>query len=248
MKVSIITATYNSASTIADAIQSVREQTYRDIEHLIIDGASTDDTIEKIQSINNQIKIISEKDKGIYDAMNKGIKYASGDIIGILNSDDFYKDKFVIEKVVRFFSMDHCDALYGDLLYVDANDLNKVKRKWISGNHQRKDFLKGWMPPHPTFFVKKEVYEKYGGFNLDLGSAADYEMMLRLMYKYAIKTAYLPEVMIHMRTGGVSNKNIFNRLKANRGDRMAWKINGLQPKWYTLYLKPLRKVGQFFNK
>ncbi len=104
------------------------------------------------------------------------------------------------------------------------------------------------MPPHPTFFVKKEVYEKYGGFNLDLGSAADYEMMLRLMYKYAIKTAYLPEVMINMRTGGVSNKNIFNRLKANRGDRMAWKINGLQPKWYTLYLKPLRKVGQFFNK
>jgi len=248
LKISIITATYNSSATIVDAIRSVQQQTYQNIEHIIIDGLSADDTIEKITSVDSQIKIVSEKDNGIYDAMNKGIAAATGDIIGILNSDDFYKDRFVLEKVARFFAVDRCDALYGDLLYVDANDLNKVKRKWISGVHQRKDFLKGWMPPHPTFFIRKECYQQYGVFNLQLGSAADYELMLRMMYKHRIKTAYLPEIMIYMRTGGVSNKNISNRLKANRGDRMAWKINGLQPEWYTLYLKPLRKVGQFFRK
>lgn len=235
LKISIITATYNSSATIVDAIRSVQQQTYQNIEHIIIDGLSADDTIEKITSVDPQIKIVSEKDNGIYDAMNKGIAAATGDIIGILNSDDFYKDQFVLEKVARFFAVDRCDALYGDLLYVDANDLNKVKRKWISGVHQRKDFLKGWMPPHPTFFIRKECYDQYGVFNLQLGSAADYELMLRMMYKHRIKTAYLPEIMIYMRTGGVSNKNISNRLKANRGDRMAWKINGLQPEWYTLY-------------
>ena len=248
MKVSIITATYNSASTILDAIQSVQQQTYQNIEHIIIDGVSTDDTIEKIQSIHHPIKIISEKDKGIYDAMNKGIAQASGDVIGILNSDDFYSNENIIEKVVKQFEVIDCDALYGDLLYVDANNTNNIKRRWVSGNYERKDFLKGWMPPHPTFFVKKEVYEKYGVFNLDLGSAADYELMLRFMFKHNIKTVYLPEVMIHMRTGGVSNKSLVNRLRANRGDRQAWRVNGLKPGLFTLTLKPLRKVGQFFKK
>ena len=248
LKVSIITATYNSSATIVDAIKSVQEQSHSNIEHIIVDGLSTDDTIEKIKSIDQQIKIISEKDNGIYDAMNKGIAIASGDIIGILNSDDFYASKLVIESVVRIFSIINCDALYGDLLYVDSKHIFKVKRKWISGMHQRKDFLKGWMPPHPTFFVKKEVYEKYGVFNLELGTAADYELMLRFIYKHQINTFYLPEVLIHMRTGGASNKNIFNRLKANHGDRQAWRVNDLKPGLFTLYLKPLRKISQFFKK
>ncbi len=244
MKVSIITATFNSASTVADTIRSVQQQTYQNIEHIIIDAVSKDNTLEIVRSMHQGI-IISEKDKGIYDAMNKGIAFASGGIIGILNSDDFYADKNIIEKIVDLFQSTNCDAVYGDLLYVDYNDLSKIKRKWISGAHSIRSFLYGWMPPHPTFFVKKEVYEKLGGFNLQLGSAADYELMLRFIFKEKIKLSYLNEVIVKMRTGGVSNKNLSNRLMANKNDKLAWKINNLRPFWFTTILKPLRKIVQF---
>ena len=247
MKISIITATYNSAGTVADTIQSVANQSYKKIEHIIIDGLSKDNTLEVVKNSEHNGPVYSEKDKGIYDAMNKGISKATGDVIGILNSDDFYASNDIIEQVAHLFETTDCDLLYGDLYFVDQNDINKIKRKWISGGYKLKDFLYGWMPPHPTFFVRKEVYEKYGVFNMELGSAADYELMLRLMYKHKLKTAYLNKVMVLFRIGGASTKNINNRVKANLNDRRAWIVNGLTPKWFTLHLKPLRKIKQFIG-
>ena len=247
MKVSIITATYNSANTIIDTINSVKNQTYPNIQHLIIDGLSTDNTVEIINTSNFKGDIYSEKDKGIYDAMNKGISLAKGEIIGILNSDDFYADDSVIKDVVKIFEETNCDAVYGDLVYVDSVDTKIVKRNWVSGSYKRENFLKGWMPPHPTFFVRKDLYAKYGNFNISLSSAADYELMLRFLYKYNVKLAYLQKTLVQMRVGGKSNISINNRVIANLEDRKAWKINGLKPCWYTLYLKPLRKLSQFFT-
>ena len=249
IKVSIITATFNSSKTILDTLRSVQTQSYPSIEHIIVDGVSTDSTIELIKSTDNfKGEIHIGKDKGIYDAMNKGIRLVNGDIIGILNSDDFYADETIIEKVVSLFNETGCDAVYGDLLYVNAIDTSKTIRHWVSGNYKRDNFLQGWMPPHPTFFVRKELYNKYGLFNISLWGAADYELMLRFLYKHHCSLAYLPEVMVHMRAGGQSNQSIINRLKANLEDRKAWRINGIKPKWYTLYLKPLRKLNQFINK
>ncbi|MFY7900789.1 MAG: glycosyltransferase family 2 protein [Chitinophagaceae bacterium] len=246
MKVSIITATYNSEKTIIDTLNCVSKQTYLNIEHLIIDGLSKDDTISIVNKYQHNKKIVIEKDKGIYDAMNKGIENSTGEIVGILNSDDFYSSHSVIQKIVDKFKETNCDALYGDLMYVDETDTNKIFRKWKSGSYKLNSFLYGWMPPHPTFFVRKDVYEKFGKFNLDLKSAADYEIMLRFLYKNKIKTSYLKEVLVHMRNGGQSNANLKNRIFANMEDRKAWTINGLKPYWFTLYLKPLRKVTQFF--
>ena len=247
MLVSIITATYNSKATITSNLSSIKEQTHPFIEHIIIDGASNDNTLSIIKDQSPSAKIFSEKDNGIYDAMNKGIALATGDIIGILNSDDLYMNNSIIEKVVKLFEQENCDAVYGDLIYVDANDTSKIKRRWKAGSFIKNDFLYGWMPPHPTFFVKKEVYEKYGKFNLSVFTAADYELMLRFVYKYGIKVAYLQEIMVKMRTGGASNESIANRLLANKGDRMAWKINDLKPFWFTLMAKPLRKITQFIT-
>ena len=244
MKVSIITATYNSAITIADSIRSVQQQSYQNIEHIIVDAVSEDDTLTIVNAMHHGV-LVSEKDKGIYDAMNKGIALANGEIIGILNSDDYYADDSIIEKVVRLFEATDCDAVYGDLLYIDADDASKIKRKWIAGKHSKQSFLFGWMPPHPTFFVKKNIYDQHGVFNLQLGSAADYELMLRMIYKQGIKVSYLNEVIVKMRTGGVSNKNLQNRLLANKNDKKAWLINDLKPYWFTIILKPMRKIVQF---
>ncbi len=246
MKVSIITVCYNSAKTIEDTIKSVISQSYKDVEYLILDGQSTDNTVEIVNKYQDKIAFISsEKDKGMYDALNKGIEKANGDIIGILNADDFYVDEHVVEKVVAHMEEEKSDALYADLYYVEEDDTSKIKRHWVSGKYKEGDFLKGWMPPHPTFFVRKEVYEKYGAFNLDLKSAADYELMLRLIHKHNIKLSYLAEVIVKMRVGGMSNASLKNRLKANREDKKAWEINGLKPKPYTLLFKPLRKLKQF---
>jgi len=249
LKVSIITITYNSESTLVETIDSVLSQTYKDIEYIIIDGASTDDTGSIVHSYKDKItKFVSEKDNGLYDALNKGIAMATGDVIGILHSDDFYINHHTIENVVNTFKTHHADAVYADLFYVDKEDTSKVHRKWKSGLYKHGMFMHGWMPPHPTFFVKRSVYEKYGSFNLDLVSAADYELMLRFIHKHKIKLAYLPEFIIKMRVGGKSNVSIKNRIRANNEDKKAWKMNGLKPHFYTLYVKPLRKIIQLFKK
>ena len=245
MKVSIITATYNSAATIKDTLLSVKKQTYNDIEHIIVDGVSTDSTLDLLTYFHHSGPMLSEHDKGIYDAMNKGVGMASGDIIGILNSDDFYPHARVIEKVVKAFENEDCDAVYGDLNYVDPFHLKKVLRKWIAGGYSRNLFYKGWMPPHPTFFVRREVYEKYGNFNINFKSSSDYELLLRFLLLKEIRVKYIPGVLVHMRAGGYSNRSIKNRFAAHIEDYRAWKTNGLSPKWYTLAMKPLRKVKQY---
>ena len=247
MKVSIITATFNSAATVLDTLKSVQSQTWQALEHIVVDGASTDDTLRLLEAGKHRGPFVSEPDKGIYDAMNKGIQMASGEIVGILNSDDVYANPTIIEKVVQLFEQTGADAVYGDLWYVDAADMQRVKRKWVAGSYRREAFLYGWMPPHPTFFVRKSVYKQYGLFNLDMYTAADYELMLRFLYKYQIPAAYLPEVMVKMRVGGASNQSLKNRLLANKGDRLAWKVNGLKPYWFTVTLKPIRKITQFIT-
>ncbi|MFY7651210.1 MAG: glycosyltransferase family 2 protein [Chitinophagaceae bacterium] len=248
LKVSVITATYNSAATVADTVKSVKEQSYPLIEHLIIDGLSTDNTLAVIAAAGHNGPVICEKDKGIYDAMNKGIAAATGDIIAILNSDDFFANEAVVANMVALMEQEKALTAYADLWYVAAHSKEQVVRKWTSGSYVLNDFLYGWMPPHPTFFVRKEVYEQFGCFNLQLGSAADYELMLRFLYKHKVKAAYLPQVTVHMRSGGESNVSLTNRLKANKNDRKAWIINNLQPYWFTLWLKPLRKLGQFLKR
>lgn len=248
-KVSIITVCYNSAKTIEDTIQSVVNQTYDNIEYIIIDGLSTDNTLEIVNKYKGKIaKVVSEKDAGLYDAINKGIGLATGDIIANLNSDDFYIDNNVIADVVSTFEKEKTDTLYGDLYYVDAVDTNKIVRYWKSREYKEGLFLKGWMPPHPTFFVKKEVYQKHGLFDLQFKSAADYEIMLRFIHRFKTSIAYLPRVLVKMRVGGVSNASLSNRIKANKEDRRAWEVNGLKPSAFTLIFKPLSKILQFVKK
>ncbi len=248
MKVSIITPVFNNAETIESAIKSVLQQTYSNIEYIIVDGSSTDGTLERIRNYKSKIsKIISENDDGIFDAMNKGLKAATGDVIGILNSDDFYVNEFVIEKVVRQMQEKNVDSVYGDLVYVAPKNPDKIVRFWKSGPYYRGIFYSGWMPPHPTFFVKKWVFDKYGKFDTRLKNAADYELMLRFLHKYEISTTYIPQVLVKMRTGGNSNSSIINRLKANWEDRKAWEYNDLKPKFWTLTLKPLKKLTQYLR-
>ena len=245
LKISIITATYNSASTISDTLQSVASQTYPNIEHIIVDGLSSDNTLQIVKNFPHISKVISEKDKGIYDAMNKGIALATGDLIGILNSDDFYTNYEVLSQVITSINNPTFDGCYADLNYVHPLHTSKIMRKWRSGSVNSKSFLLGWMPPHPTVFLKKDIYQKFGTFNTALRSSADYELMLRLIVKHHIKLAYLPKTIVSMRTGGQSNATFNNRIKAHKEDKIAWQINNLKPYFFTLYLKPLRKIFQF---
>ncbi|MBS1604124.1 MAG: glycosyltransferase, partial [Bacteroidetes bacterium] len=179
MKISIVTATYNSAATVRDTLVSVSGQGHSDVEHIIIDGGSRDNTLEIVSEFPHVARVVSEKDRGIYDAMNKGIALASGDVVGILNSDDVYADVLVLSEVAKAFEDPSVQAFYADLQYVYSDDLDRIQRTWRSGPFKMSNFYFGWMPPHPTFFVRREVYDRCGLFNLGLRSAADYELMLR---------------------------------------------------------------------
>jgi glycosyltransferase len=248
MKISIITVVYNNTKTIRDAIDSVLSQTYKNIEYIIVDGGSTDGTVEIVRSYGNKIsKFVSEKDNGLYDAMNKGIRLATGDIVGILNSDDFYKSNDILEIVANEFNNKNIDCLYGDLEYVDANDTDKIVRYWKSKPFHVGLFQKGWHPAHPTFFIKRECYEKYGLFNFDFKIAADYEIMLRFLELYKLKSSYVNKTFVKMRVGGESNRSLKNIIKANIESYKAWKVNGLNINPVMLLLKPLSKVLQFFR-
>ncbi|MFM1793622.1 MAG: hypothetical protein RL642_7 [Bacteroidota bacterium] len=246
MKVSIITVSFNAAKTISTTLNSVASQTYADIEHLVIDGGSTDGTQEVVKQFPHVTTFVSEPDNGLYDAMNKGISMATGDIVVILNADDFYAHAGIVEKVVKCFEQHQVDAVYGDLVYASA-DYTKITRNWKAGKYHRNKFYQGWMVPHPTFFVKRKCYQELGLFDTSLKYAADYELMLRFMFKHQISNFYLPETLVIMKSGGKSNSSIINRYYINREDRRAWTINDLQPHLFTLILKPLRKLTQYIN-
>lgn len=285
----------NCAGTVADCLASVRGQSHPDIEQIIVDGASSDQTLEIVycstsdcrginakndpnDSLARVTAIISEPDNGIYDAMNKGISHATGEVVGILNADDYYIDSCVLSKVSAAFEDPATMCCYGDLIYVKESTRgcepgsawNRVKlsedqqprtiglsdrnpgvtlhRYWKAGEFTQRSFYWGWMPPHPAFFVRRSVYEQFGGFRLDMGSAADYELMLRLLLKENLPTVYIPQLLVAMRAGGASNARIVNRLRANRMDRLAWRVNGLRPLPWTILLKPLRKLSQWLVK
>lgn len=248
-KISIVTISYNSSKTIRDTINSVISQDYDNIEYIIIDGKSTDETIDIIKSYGDKIsRLISEEDDGLYDAMNKGIRAATGDVVGILNSDDFYYTNHVVSDIAEVFTFNDVDSVYGDLLYVDTINTDSIRRYWKSGNFNVKNMRKGWTIPHPTFFVKKEIYNKFGLYSIRLKSASDYEMILRLLYKNKISISYLPKIMVKMRIGGISNYSIWNRLRGNNEDYISWKMNGLNPPMFIRLRKPLSKLGQFFKR
>jgi len=246
--ISIITAVKNAETTIKDCLQSVTSQN-SPVEHIIIDGGSEDSTLDVIHTYAPETaKIISEPDEGIYQAINKGLALATGDVIGILNADDFYAHGNVISKVSKVFENSRVDACYGDLVYVDRRNPTKVVRYWKSCSFSKHLFYKGWMPPHPTLFVRQKVYKEYGSFNTKLGTASDYELILRFFLKYEVNTFYIPEILIVMRTGGVSGASFINRIRANTMDREAWRVNGLTPKPWTRFCKPMFKIGQFFPR
>lgn len=249
MKISIITATYNSAATIKDTLISVNNQDYPNIEHIIIDGNSSDNTLDIVREYGKRVTtIVSEPDKGIYDAMNKGIRAATGDIVGILNSDDFYAYDDVISKIVSVFEADdNIEGVYTDLYYVKQNNPDEVVRHWVSKPFKLKSFFKGWHPPHPTLYLKREVYEKYGVFDLDFRLAADFELMMRFFEKYKIKTKYLNITTIRMRLGGATSKNFSNVKKQNIECIKAFESNGFKaPLLYPVY-RLFPKLLQYFK-
>lgn len=246
LSVSIVTVVYNNVDTIADAIESVLSQTYDDVEYLVIDGASTDGTRDVIGEYEEEIDyVVSEPDDGIYSAMNKGIRASSGDVVGILNADDFYADDGVIEEVVETFLHRNVDSVYGDLVYVEADNPLEVVRYWQAGEFERKKFRRGWMPPHPTLFVRRDAYEEYGTYREDLDISADYELALRLLYCHELSAAYLSETLVRMRVGGSSNESLWQRIRGHAQDYRAWMVNGKIPNPVTLAMKPLSKLKQF---
>lgn len=228
LKISIITVCYNSGKTIEDTFKSVQSQSYKNIEYIVIDGGSKDNTLDLINQYKDIIDYtVSEKDKGLYDAMNKGIERATGDVIGFLNSDDLFCDDLAVEKVMKvFLENSSLDSVYADIYYVEQNNTSKIVRKWVTGN--QKKFKYGWHPAHPTFYVKKKIYAQYGGFNLNFRLASDFEIMLRFLEKFNISTKYLPEPLIKMRLGGETNKSMANILKQNKECIKAFKDNGLK--------------------
>ena len=244
MKISIITVCYNSEATIERTIKSVLAQKNINLEYLIIDGASKDGTLDIIKRYaekNPCMRFVSEKDSGIYDAMNKGISMATGDIIGILNSDDYYASDDSLSSIINAFKQNDVEMVFGNLLYVKNN---KPYRYWKSGNPRTFKF--GWMPPHPALFVKAEVYKNNGFFRLDCGINADYELMLRFFEKEKLSSFWLDKIITCMEAGGTSNNGIKSRVAGIKNDSLAWKVNGLKKHWYTVILKKLRKVPQFF--
>lgn len=217
MKISVITVTWNSAATVADTLASVNAQTHPDVEQIIVDGGSTDATLAIVKAEGKRVgTVVSERDKGIYDAMNKGLKLARGDVIGLLNSDDFLASPEVLSTIAEAFADPAIDAVYGDLCYVRQHDTSQVVRYWRSGPFRPGAFARGWAPPHPTFYVRRELYERFGGFDLVYSLAADFELMVRFLEVHHVRVRYLPQVLVSMRMGGASNKSLRNVVRGNR--------------------------------
>lgn len=248
MKVSIITSVYNNKETIADAIESVLSQTYSDIEYIVVDGASKDGTVDVINQYSDKIStFVSEPDKGIYDGLNKGIALSTGDVIGFLHSDDFYADENVVARIAETFKAEGVDSIYGDLVYVSKDNTSKVLRYWKSGAFRLKKLEKGWMPPHPTFYVKRKIYEQFGGFDTSFKISADYDSILRFLGREGITTCYIPEVLVKMRVGGESNRSLENIVRKTKEDLRAIRNNNVGHVRSILY-KNISKIPQFFMR
>lgn len=246
MKISVITAVWNSEKTIKDAIDSVLSQTYKNIEYIIVDGESTDGTVDIVKSYGDRIsKFISEKDNGIYYAMNKGIKLVTGDVICFLHSDDIYASSDILQEVVDIFKFVYTDGIYGDLIYTPKNNTEIVLRYWKGKDFDESLLAKGWMPAHPTLFLRREVYEKFGCFDTSFKIAADYDFILRIL-KGGIKVTYMPKLFYKMRVGGKSNKSIKNIIQKSREDLRALKKNQVGG-FLSLLIKNLSKVTQFIG-
>ena len=247
MKVTIITATYNSAKNIKTCLDSVISQNYSDLEYLLIDGKSSDATLNILkyyQQKYSYLSVVSEEDFGIYDALNKGVQLATGDVIGFVHSDDVLADNQIISDLVAELKTKELDGVYGDLQYVKKNDLNKIVRFWKSCNFKSSQLKKGWMPPHPTLFLKRDVYRKHGLFNLDYKIAADYDFMLRILNDHSLKYDYLPKVITKMRVGGASNGSLKNIMQKTKEDYRVIKNNEIGG-ILTLLGKNILKIKQF---
>jgi len=248
MKVSLITVCYNAGPVLAETLNSVLEQTHPDIEVIVVDGASSDGTTDILERYLPRLDhCISEPDKGSYDAMNKGLKVATGDVIGFVNAGDLLMTPEVIAQVVAAFERDRVDAVYGDIIMVDENDITQVKRTWRSGGYDRERFRQGWMPPHIATFIRRSAYDKFGHFNTDLRIAADYEILFRFLYKHSLPTVHLPEILVRFRLGGMSNGSVKHVLKANTEVRRSWGLNGFQAPPLLVTRKLWSKVMQFFH-
>jgi glycosyltransferase involved in cell wall biosynthesis len=247
LKISVITAVYNNRETVADALESALGQTHGEIELVVVDGGSTDGTLQVLNSFGDRLAVlVSESDRGIYDALNKGLRLATGEVVGFLHSDDIYADAQVLERVAAEFANPDVEAVYGDLVYVRKNSPDQVVRYWKSGMFDARKLRRGWMPPHPTLYVRRSVYERLGNFDTDYRIAADYDFMLRLLGQSGVQPVYIPEVLVKMRLGGASNRTFGNLLRKSREDYRALKANRIGGFW-ALTWKNLSKLPQFFR-
>jgi glycosyltransferase len=248
MKISIVTVCYNSEKTIADTLESIAKQNYRNMECIIVDGFSTDSTwsiIEsKRRSLPRDTELVREKDHGIYDAMNKGIAKSTGDVVGFLNSDDVFADETSVARIADAFKTSACELIYGDLVYTKVSNLSQITRRWKSGFMPRLGLKTGWHPAHPTMYVKREILQR-NPFDLDFKIAADYELMVRLLEKHKVTSHYVPYTLVRMREGGASNSGLINILKANNECLRAWSKNRLFANPLTIVFKLARKILQY---
>ncbi len=249
MKVTVLTPAKNSAATIADTIRTVREQSYSDIEHIVLDGGSTDRTLEVLEGArDSSMTVIEGADRGMYDAINRGLERASGDVVAVLNSDDLYADRDVIRDVVDLFQRSGSDSVYGDIVYVRQTDIDSVVRYWHAGPAGKRSLLFGWTPPHTAFFIKKCVYDRCGYYDIGYRIAADYEMTLRLLYTHGISAAYLDRVCTRMRLGGMSNRDLSSVIRKSSEDLRICKEHRLPHPYWTIAMKNLRKLPQFLQR
>lgn len=248
LKISVITAVYNRHQTVGQALDSVLSQSHPAVESIVIDGASTDGTLAVLEPYRSLFGVlISERDQGIYDALNKGIKHATGDVIGFLHADDVFENSEVLAKVAAAFRDPTIDAVYGDLVYVRHDDIRQVIRYWKSGNYDDAALSRGWMPPHPTFYVRRSVYERLGGFDTRYRIAADYDTVLRFLAVGKIRAAYIPEVLVRMRAGGISNRSLKTIVRKSLEDMDVLRRNKVGG-FRTLAWKNLSKLGQFWKR
>jgi glycosyltransferase involved in cell wall biosynthesis len=247
LQVTVVTAVKNRAPTLGACLRSVHSQTWPAVEHVLVDGGSTDGSLSIIGAHHPKLaKVICEPDRGVYEALNKGIQSATGDIIGFLHADDEFASDRALESVARAFEDPGVDAVYGDLIYVSRGDPTHVVRYWRAGKYARSQIANGWMPPHPTFYVRRSIYSRFGAFDTRYKIAADYENMLRILWRGGAEAVYIPEVLVRMRTGGLSNR-LSNLFMKSREDYAAMRANGIEP-WQALLLKNVTKLPQFVIK